>query len=97
MSIVWNIYQEKLKNNQTLTKEAWRFLWCPVKDFNISDIFHQIQKFLRASYASIITTNGINFLMAGLFKKKNIYIYMKRAGEATETHKIALFPPTVYC
>ena len=65
MSNVWNIFQEKLENNQTLTKKASTFLGCPVKDINISDIFYQIQKFLRASWASIITTNGINFLMTG--------------------------------
>jgi hypothetical protein len=40
---------------------------CPVEDIIISDIFYQIQKFLKASRASIITTNGINFLMAGPF------------------------------
>ena len=48
-----------------LQKKAWSFLLCPVKDINISDIFYKIQKFLAASWASIITTNGINFLMAG--------------------------------
>ena len=31
----------------------------------ISDIFYKIQKFLRISWTPIITTNGINFLMAG--------------------------------
>ena len=70
MSNVWKIFQEKLENNQTHTKKAQIFLWFPVEDINISDIFYQIQKFLGASWASIITTNGINFLMAGPFKKK---------------------------
>ena len=67
MSNVWNIFQEKIENNPTLTKKAWEFLGFPVKYINISDIFYQIQNFLSASWASIITTNGINFLMAGPF------------------------------
>ena len=70
MSNVWNIFQEKLENNQTPTKKGGTILWCPVKDINISDIFYQIQKFLRASWDLIITTNGIHFLMAGPFSKK---------------------------
>ena len=52
-------------------KKAWTFSWYPVEDINISDIFYQIQNFLRASWASIITTNGINFLMAGPLKNRN--------------------------
>ena len=37
-----------------------------VWDIKISDIFfYKIQKFLRTLWAPIITTNGINFLMAG--------------------------------
>ena len=47
--------------------KVWTFLLCPVKDINISDIFYRIQKFLTASWDSIITTNVINFLMAGPF------------------------------
>ena len=35
MSKVWNIFKEKLGNNQTLTT----FLLCPVEDINISDFF----------------------------------------------------------
>ena len=62
------MFQEKLENNQTLTKKALTFLWYPVEDINISDIFYQIQNFLRATWASIITTHGINFLMAGPFE-----------------------------
>ena len=72
MSNVWNVFQEKLKNNQILTKKTCQILWYPVKAINISDMFYQIQNFLRASWASIITTNGINFLMAGPFPKQII-------------------------
>ena len=50
-----------------LQKKNDNSLWFPVKDINISDMFYQIQNFLRACWASIITTNGINFLMAGPF------------------------------
>ena len=39
--------------------------WFQVGDNKISDVFYKIQKFLRTSWAPIITTNGINFLMAG--------------------------------
>ena len=39
--------------------------WFQVGYIKISDIFYKIQKFLRMSGAPIITTNGINFLMAG--------------------------------
>ena len=76
MSNVWNIFQEKLENNQTLTKKALKCLWYPVEDINISDVFYQIQNFLRASWASIITTNGINFLMARPFKSSSLH-YLK--------------------
>ena len=37
--------------------------WFQVGDNKISDVFYKIQKFLRTSWAPIITTNGINFLM----------------------------------
>ena len=43
----------------------------------ISDIFYKIQKFLRTSWAQIITTNGINFLMAGPLYKLHILEYIK--------------------
>ena len=43
------------------------FFWFQVGDFKISDIFYKIQKFLWTSLAIIITTNGINYLMAGPF------------------------------
>jgi hypothetical protein len=61
------IFGTYFKKDRRITKhlqKSWTFLWFPVKDINISDIFYQIQKFLRASWASIITTNDINFLMA---------------------------------
>ena len=45
------------------------FFWFQVRDIKISDKFYEIQKFLRTSWAPIITTNGINFLMAGPLDK----------------------------
>ena len=45
------------------------FFWFQVRDIKISDKFYKIQKFLRTSFAPIITTNGINFLMAGPLDK----------------------------
>ena len=48
-----------------------------VGDIKISDIFYKIQKVLRTSWAPIITTKGINFLMAGPFKR-NIVSKVKK-------------------
>ena len=59
-------FMDNWRITKHLQKKAWQFLWCPVEDINILNIFHQIQKFLRASCALIITTNGIN--LAGPFK-----------------------------
>ena len=45
------------------------FFWLQVGDIKISDIFYKVQKLLRMPWAPIITTNGMNFLMAGPFRK----------------------------
>ena len=52
------------------------FFWFQVGDIKISDISYKIQKFLRTSWAPIITINGINFLMAWPLQnmKKRSYI-----------------------
>ena len=47
------------------------FFGFQVGDIKISDKFYKIQKFLRTSWAPIITTNGINFLMAGPLTKSS--------------------------
>ena len=52
-------------HDKTSTNKAQYFFWFQVGDFKISDIFYKIQKFLRTSWAPVITTNGISFLMAG--------------------------------
>ena len=57
--------QDEMVTEKTFTKKAPIFFWFQVGDIKISDIFYKIQKFLRPSCAPIITTNGINFLMAG--------------------------------
>ena len=62
------ILKKKMGNKKTLAKKSMKFFSCPVLDINISDIFIKIQKFLRASSASIIKTNGINMLIAGPLK-----------------------------
>ena len=54
-----------------------RLFWVQVRNIKISDIFYKIQKFLRMSWAPIIPTNGINFLMAGLLYKLHILEYIK--------------------
>ena len=54
------------KNNYGMTKHLQKnmiYVCCPVKDINISDVFNKIQKFLKLSLASIITTNGIGFFV----------------------------------
>jgi hypothetical protein len=50
---------------KTFTIKHNTFFGFNVGDIKISDIFYKIKKFLRTSWAPIITTNGINFLMAG--------------------------------
>ena len=52
---------------KNIYKPSTKFLFV-VGDNKISDIFYQIQKFLRTSWAPIITTNGISFLMAKPFQ-----------------------------
>ena len=47
--------------------------WFEVIDIKIPDIFYKIEKFLKTSWAPIITINGINFLMAGPFEKNPAY------------------------
>ena len=56
-------------HEKTFTNKAQHFFWFQVGDIKISDIFYKIQKFRRTSLAPIITSNGINFLMAGPFHK----------------------------
>ena len=54
-------------------KTKHNIFWFQVRDIKISDIFYKIPKFLRMSWAPIITTNGINFFMVKipvLFAKK---------------------------
>ena len=52
-------------HEKTFTDKAQNFFWFQVGDIKISEIFYKIQKFLRTSWAPMITTNGVNFLMAG--------------------------------
>ena len=71
MSYVWKIVQEKTENHVTHATKAQHFFGLQVEDIRISDIFYKIHKFLRTSWASIITTTPINFLIAG--HKYNLY------------------------
>ena len=66
-------FQDEMVNEKTFTKKAQPFFWFQVGDIKISDIFYKIQKFLRTSWAPIITTNGINFLMAGPLQASKTY------------------------
>ena len=59
--------QDEMVHEKTSTNKAQYFFWFQVGDIKILDIVYKIQKFLRTSWAPIITTNGINFLMAGPF------------------------------
>ena len=65
MSNVRNKVQEQTRNNKTRENKALTFFCMAVKRIKISDIFYKIQKFLKTLLASIIATNGINFLKAG--------------------------------
>ena len=56
------VHEKKLQTKHKIS------FWFQVVDFKISDIIYKNQKFLRTSWAPIITTNGINFLMSGPFK-----------------------------
>ena len=51
---MWKKYQEKRKSQNTCKKSISLFL-IPVKDIKIPDMFFKIQKFIRASWASVIT------------------------------------------
>ena len=61
-------FQYEMVTEKTFTKKAQHSFWFQVGDIKISDILYKIQKFIRSSWAPIITTNGINFLMAGPFQ-----------------------------
>ena len=65
MSHLWKTFQGEMVHGKTYANKAHNFFWFPVWDIEISDIFYKIQKFIRISWAPIITTNGIHFLMAG--------------------------------
>ena len=58
-------FQDEMVTEKNIYKNSTTFFWFQVGDIKISDIFYKIQKFLRTSWAPIITTIGINFLMAG--------------------------------
>ena len=79
-------FKKNWRITEHLQKKNEHFLWYPVKDINISDIFYQIQKFLRASWASIITTNGTNFLMAGPFQ--TLVFEVRSLSVASAAHRI---------
>ena len=51
-------------HDKTFKNKAQLFFWFQAGDIKISDIFYKIQKFLQTEWAPIITTKGINFLMA---------------------------------
>ena len=59
--------QDEMVTEKAFTKKAY-FFWFQVEDIKISDAFYKIHKFLRTSWAPIITNNGINFLMARPFR-----------------------------
>ena len=58
-------FNKKTENNRTLPKKSMKVFFMASSQRYQYFIFYQIQHFLRASWASLITTNGINFLMAG--------------------------------
>jgi hypothetical protein len=64
MSYLWKNSKVKWYMKKHLQTKHNIFFWFQVRDNKISDIFYKIQKFLRTSWAPIITTNGINFLIA---------------------------------
>ena len=68
---------------KTFTKEAQNFFWFQVGYIKISEIFYKIQKFQRTSWAPIITTNGIYFLMAGPSPSSFIYSGTFRVFQAS--------------
>ena len=53
------------------------FFWFQVGDMKISKIFYKTQNLLRTSWSPIITTNGINFLMARPLKRVYQFIIPK--------------------
>ena len=80
MSNVWNKVQEQTRTNKIRKSKSQTIFCMAVKRIKISDIFYKIQKFLKTLLASIIATNGINFLIAGPLKisgRENRLIYNK--------------------
>ena len=65
MSYLWKIFKMKRYMKKHLPKKHYILFCFQVGDIKILDVVYKIQKFLRTSGAPIITTNGINFLMAG--------------------------------
>ena len=59
-------FQDEMVTEKNINKKSTTFFfWFQVGDNKISEICYNIQNFLRTSWAPIITTNGINFLIAG--------------------------------
>ena len=53
--------------NKNFNKKNPNLVWLQVDNVKIPDNFYKIKKFFRVSWAPIITTNGINLLMARPF------------------------------
>ena len=70
MSHLWKKFKGEMVYEKNICKQSTTFFLFPVLDIENSDIFLKIQKFLRMSWAPIIKTNGINFLMAGPLRLK---------------------------
>ena len=60
---LWKEVQDKMVHEKTFAKKALTLFWFPVKDIKISDNFYNIQNFLRASWASVITHKDILHLI----------------------------------
>ena len=63
LSHVWKRVQDEMADEKTFTKKAQNFFWFPVKDIKIPDIFFKIQKFIRASWASVIAHKDLRNLI----------------------------------
>ena len=63
LSHVWKRVQDEMADEKTFAKKAQTFFWFPVKDIKIPDIFFKIQKFIRASWASVIAHKGLLHLI----------------------------------
>ena len=56
-------FKTKWQMKKTFAKTAQLFYWFPVKDSKIPDIFFKIQKFIRASWASVIAHKDLLHLI----------------------------------